>query len=345
MLGFFQGLFKKPRIETYGLDHAVLNIQLPPQSMWMNMGYWESTSDFPQACRALLDQVLTAGPLKYQSQFQSQSQSKSMRVLDVGCGCGDQSLYLTSLQRDGSVVEQLESGSGSGSAFQATLASPQQSRSQHRQDCPLIDTYIGITLEPTQAALAQSRLQAQQTTLSVSAKIFCADAANPASWSGDLQNSVKGLVMTQNNTETWLLALDTIYHFRPSRKPILQFAHDSLCASYMAFDLVLADNVSWFQRFLLRVVCWFLGAPFGNMLTKEEYRRMLVEVGYEAERVEMRDISRHVFGGLSEFLGRRVKEAEPFGLKTGKYRGARKVFEWWAKSGIVKGYAVVARRS
>ena len=26
---------------VYGLDHAVLNMHLPPQTMWMNMGYWE----------------------------------------------------------------------------------------------------------------------------------------------------------------------------------------------------------------------------------------------------------------------------------------------------------------
>ncbi|KAJ5813970.1 uncharacterized protein N7503_000720 [Penicillium pulvis] len=341
MLGFIQRTFKKPRIETYGLDHAVLNIQLPPQTMWMNMGYWESTSDFPEACRALLDQVLAAGLLKDQSQ--------SVRLLDVGCGCGDQSLYLTSLHKD-SVPTALtsESGSGSGSAFQATpTSSLPQSRLQHDQT-PLIDTYIGITLEPTQAALAKSGVQeAQQKASNQSAKIFCADAANPASWSGDLQASVKGLSTTSQdpNIETWLLALDTIYHFRPSRWPIIQFAHDTLQASYMAFDLVLADDASFVQCLLMRMVCWVLGAPFGNIVTQEEYRRLLVNVGYEPSQIEMRDISEHVFGGLSAFLGRRIKEAEPFGLKMSKYRGARVVFNWWAKTGIIRGYVVVARRS
>lgn len=29
------------RKDLYTLDHAVLNIQLPPRTMWMNMGYWE----------------------------------------------------------------------------------------------------------------------------------------------------------------------------------------------------------------------------------------------------------------------------------------------------------------
>lgn len=287
----------------------------------------------------MLDQVLAAGLFK--------SHSQSVRLLDVGCGCGDQSLYLGSLQ-SGSVPKDLASESGSGSAFQATsTSSPAQSRLQ-QDHIPLIDTYIGITLEPTQAALAKSRVQAaKQNASNQSAKIFCADAANPASWSEDLQNEVQVLSTTSKNpnTETWLLALDTIYHFRPSRWPIIQFAHDSLNASFMAFDLVLADDASFFQRLLLRIVCCVLGAPFGNIVTQAEYRRRLVGVGYDPSQIETRDISKYVFPGLSGFLGRRVKEAEPFGLKMGKYRGARVVFNWWARTGVIRGYVVVARRS
>lgn len=41
MLAFLRRLVRKSRPEMYGLDHAVLNIQLPPQTMWMNLGYWE----------------------------------------------------------------------------------------------------------------------------------------------------------------------------------------------------------------------------------------------------------------------------------------------------------------
>jgi hypothetical protein len=41
MLGFLKRLLGGARNDVYGLDHAVLNVQLPPQTMWMNMGYWE----------------------------------------------------------------------------------------------------------------------------------------------------------------------------------------------------------------------------------------------------------------------------------------------------------------
>lgn len=27
--------------KLYGLDHAILNVEAPPRSMWMNMGYWK----------------------------------------------------------------------------------------------------------------------------------------------------------------------------------------------------------------------------------------------------------------------------------------------------------------
>jgi hypothetical protein len=26
---------------VYGLEHSILNLEVPPKSMWMNMGYWE----------------------------------------------------------------------------------------------------------------------------------------------------------------------------------------------------------------------------------------------------------------------------------------------------------------
>ncbi|CRL19639.1 unnamed protein product [Penicillium camemberti] len=36
MLGFLKRALRKPHTNVYGLDHAVLNIQLTQQSMWMN---------------------------------------------------------------------------------------------------------------------------------------------------------------------------------------------------------------------------------------------------------------------------------------------------------------------
>lgn len=293
----------------------------------------------------MLDQVLEAGPLKAHS-------PQSIRLLDVGCGCGDQSVYLASLQKYTSTNNESRSDSQAISSSINMHSAPTGTGSSSKNaSSSLLTTYIGITLDPSQSSMAIQRVQESRRTGNIPSNtavdIFCADAANPASWSGDLQYSIEKLTASSESLDqtTWLLALDTIYHFRPSRLPILQFACNSLQASYMAFDLALGDDVSWFQRFILRIVCYALGAPFGNIVTKDELKGLLVKAGYEPGRIEMKDISRHVFGGLGKFLERRVEEASPFGLKMGKYRVANKVFDWWARTGVIKGFVVVARKS
>lgn len=268
---------------------------------------------------------------------------QSIRVLDVGCGCGDQSHHLLGLKR---TISPETEASATGLDTELVIRHRSGEKSQ-----PLLDSYLGITLEPAQAQFAQQRINEAQndgdkSTTSTTAEIFCADAADPSSWSGDLAASITDLTTTAAdlNTTTWLLALDTMYHFRPSRLPILHYAQNTLHASLMAFDLIIADGVSWRERLLLRIICWITGSPYSNFLSQREYIELLVAAGYDRSRIEMRDISRHVFGGLAEFMGRRVEEARPFGIKLGKYRAARVVFGWWARSGIVRGFVVVARR-
>jgi hypothetical protein len=39
---YFNGnVNKRGKRPLYRFDHSVLNIPLPPQSMWMNMGFWK----------------------------------------------------------------------------------------------------------------------------------------------------------------------------------------------------------------------------------------------------------------------------------------------------------------
>jgi hypothetical protein len=147
-----------------------------------------------------------------------------------------------------------------------------------------------------------------------------------------------------DDVSTWLLALDTMYHFRPSRLPLLHYAHDTLHASFMAFDLILSEKASWRQRLTLRLVCWLTGSPFSNFITEEDYIPMLVNAGYDPSGISIRDVSRQVFPGISGYLSRRVKEAQPYGMKMGKFHAAEIVFGWWARSGVVRGIVVVARR-
>ncbi|RMZ84440.1 hypothetical protein DV738_g833, partial [Chaetothyriales sp. CBS 135597] len=96
----------------YGLDHARLNLAVPPPTMWMNMGYWEMTSDFPLACRALLDEVLITAKLLPAGRGRGQDSPRDFKrphtltIIDLGFGCGDQTIYLTDeIARDMTLVD------------------------------------------------------------------------------------------------------------------------------------------------------------------------------------------------------------------------------------------------
>ncbi|KAL2868473.1 uncharacterized protein BJX67DRAFT_41181 [Aspergillus lucknowensis] len=353
----------------YGLDHAILNAPIPPPSMWMNLGYWKDTTDFPTACAALLDQVLiTASLLDENGGPLLHPETKRFRLLDVGIGCGDQSLRILDYKRTKETGGKRGVGVGEGEGEDGPTEESQS----------LFDSYVGITSLSVQAGFAERRVQARQcaqqkdgdesenateteTTTKPRARIFCADAANPASWSPEINASLPPHDSSQKpkgedhqkaeaeghegkEEETWLLALDTLYHFHPSRTPLLKHAHSTLHASLMAFDLLLPSSWSWSTRFLLRVLCLLTGTPYTNFLTQSQYTALLVEAGYEESNIEFRDISEHVFSGIAAFLGSRERVLRAYGLGGGfgKFAGARRVFAWWG-SGVVRGVIVVAR--
>ncbi|CAG7930487.1 unnamed protein product [Penicillium olsonii] len=322
MLDFLKRALRNPTPKLYGLDHAVLNIQLPPQTMWMNMGYWEHTDDFPEACEALLDQVLMTA---------LSHETKSIRILDVGCGCGDQSLH---------ILKTL----GRQTKSEVTDSQPNlrhRSVNSRSYSLPLLASYVGISLEPAQADLAERRIQQVRNT-SVPAKVFCADASVPSEWPAELSTIAKGSSRDLRDETSWLLALDSLYHFRPSRAPLLSHAAN-LNFSFMAFDLLIREDARWWEKLLLRIICLGTNAPFGNFVTEGEYVNMLVGAGYSRESIEMKDISRFVFEPLARFMGERVQTGRDYGLAVKKYKVAGWVFGWWAR-GAVRGVVVVARK-
>ncbi|OGE50312.1 hypothetical protein PENARI_c017G05967 [Penicillium arizonense] len=307
MLNFIKQAFRKTPAKLYGLDHAVLNIQLPPQSMWMNVGYWEHTNNFPEACEALLEQVVTTAL--------STEKAPSVRILDVGCGCGDQSLYLHKILRASSPTSRDPGNTSDPQVSKQRLRFRHSVTEVESSSLLKLESYIGITLEPIQAAFGSRRLKEMQLGSpdpQVPAEIFCADAGNPSSWTGELKESITTLetgAKEELSPSTWLLALDTMYHFRPTRLPLLSYAQKNLQANLMAFDLVMADDIPWHQKLLLRVMCWLTNAPFANLVSRSE----------------------------------QAEEGVPYGLKMGKFRVARKMFAWWARGDIVRGLIVVAR--
>lgn len=178
-------------------------------------------------------------------------------------------------------------------------------------------------------------------------EIYCADARRPASWTLEIRNAVS--LACQINDEkgdhgNWLLGLDTLIHFQPTRWPVIENANRKLGASFVAYDLCIAENLSVGQRIILRLMAFFGQSPFANWVTIQEYRERLVVAGYERERIEIRDISEHIFGPLAGFLRKREVGLEQHSLSIGRFRYAAGMFTWWGRTGVVRGCIIVARK-
>ena len=188
-------------------------------------------------------------------------------------------------------------------------------------------------------------------------KIFCADAAQPAKWTDELneaikpnlakqlrENSQKSSLSKLRKQETWILGLDTLYYFSPSRELIFNHAYQQLQASIAAFDLIFGEGTTLVERTCMHIIALLMGCPMGNFMTASEYRKQLLKAGYEEDKVEISDISEYVFKGLADYLKKRDEELEMYlGRGIGNYKMFGWILRWWARSGIVRGCIVVAK--
>ncbi|KAM5469160.1 hypothetical protein MauCBS54593_004512 [Microsporum audouinii] len=318
-------------------------MQLPPSTMWMNMGYWKdiTSAQLPEACEALLDRILESAGLDIRSKDRDNTVQRSTGVhptrrrrvlLDLGFGCGEQTMHL--------------------------MMNP-------TRPSPLFDEYIGVTLDKVQYEFAQRRLQQniiQQKQQEASngglyeAKgniaLFCADAARPSTWSEELKRAVyNAFIREEDNVERYVLGLDTLYHFHPSRQEIFKYAHSTLRANMLAFDLFLAPpNPSGLKQALntlfLRLLTPALGAPFDNFVSPAAYRAQLEGAGYLAENIMVDDITDGVFAGLAGFLEKRHQEMTGMGLGGyTKWQVAGWLFRWLSGGGILRAGIIVAQRT
>lgn len=225
---------------------------------------------------------------------------------------------------------------------------------------PLFDRYIGITIDKMQYDFAKRRIDAakRETQTKTVTDVFCADAADPSSWPSELQDAIsstflaeEGRTATENRTERYVLALDTLYHFRPSRREIFKYSHSTLQANFLAFDMFLAPPPpkrtlkTILNSLFLRILTPGLSAPFSNFVTFDTYNLQLQEAGYAAEDITIEDITDDVFPGLATFLETRYQELAALGL-TGfsKWRISGWLFRWLAAGDVLRAGIVVARR-
>jgi hypothetical protein len=327
MIGWWRKVFGQDRESMYGLQHGRLHLQVPTP-MWMNMGYWQDDVEkqtMAEACRDLLKMVLhEAGFSGEGDRAETANGTRRPKMLiDLGFGCGDQTMYLVS---------------------EAPVRHCDREWWDEREHCIKFDHYIGITKDATQHRYAAKRIEElerrkDQDERTIS--LYCADAADPATWSADIKDSIKGAL--ESDIERWVLALDTTYHFSPSRWPLVKYAH-TMQASFMGFDLCLSPTATHTQKVILRTLTTLMGAPWANFVTPDEYKRRLVIAGYSASAIKIVDISEHVFTHLARYLDDQDTRLKTLGLGIGSLSIAKTMFSWWGRSGVVRGIIVVARR-
>jgi hypothetical protein len=302
-----------------------------------------STQRFEEACLALLRETLvTAGLLSSDPPSSAgtgasitRSSSEPIAILDVGIGCGDQTLALACL-------------------LQRPRVSPRDFR------------YVGLTLSASQLQHARTaldrRILASKSSDSSSKdrgmkndsshpshalehssfSLLCANAAKPRAWNATVKQAV-GDLADERYKRRWLLGLDCLYHFSPSRRPLLEYTARDLGADFMAFDLLLNEHAPVWDRFRARIIGVMMGCPFGTFMSEDEYRRQLVECGFDNDTIVIRDISRNVFAGASRHLQQQEDRLRPYGISIGGFKLAGRLFGWFDRSKVVKGVIVVAR--
>ncbi|KAF4967431.1 hypothetical protein FSARC_5004 [Fusarium sarcochroum] len=307
--------------DIYGLGHWKLNIASHPPSMWMNVGYWktpqgEPIEKFPEACSALLEQCVRAAGL-LEHDLVTSGPRGSLAILDLGFGCGDQTWQL------------------------AKLAHAQGWKNFR---------YVGLTLNEAQVQTSRRKIyreiaEAGRDMGGIEAEtfsLFRANAAKPETWSAQVAEAVYSLA-DEKYTERWLLALDCLYHFSPSRRPVLKHAAKELDAQFMAFDLLLNESASAMDIWRARLIGKMMGCPLNTFLSETEYRDQLVECGYDRKEITIKEITDDVFSGLVKFLDRQDQLLTEYGVSMGGFKLAGRLFNWFDKSRVVRAVVVVAR--
>lgn len=209
--------------------------------------------------------------------------------------------------------------------------------------------YVGLSLNSDQVQSAQRRLfrevaahpDMNERTLET-IDLFCANAAKPETWSPKIVNAVESL-SDETYDEKWLLALDCLYHFKPSRNPVFTYAATKLNANVMVFDLLLSDTASAMDVFWARVISVMMSCPVRTFMTEAEYCDQLVKCGYDRETIVVKDITKHVFSGLVTFIHKQDVALAEYGISLGGFKLAQRLFDWFDRTGVVKAVIVVAR--
>lgn len=203
------------------------------------------------------------------------------------------------------------------------------------------DGYIGLTLSTLQAHIAADRVRQVQGGENPKYNVFHADAAKPNTWGSGIHSSLKTL------ERPWLMAIDCLFHFEPSRKPLFEFAANKLGASFALTDHVKRENLTWLERLKLHFAYGLLDTPLNNVLTRRQYVELLVSCGYEEKNITIIPTTEFVLKPYSNFIQEQGQRWQDLGGGKSDYMDFRlvgAVSSWLAKSGLVDSCIIVARK-
>lgn len=115
----------------------------------------------------------------------------------------------------------------------------------------------------------------------------------------------------------------------------------------MATDIIIPSHISWLDRLKIRLVFFGLKVPRKNILTRDQYLRMLVGCGYKEDNITMIDITEHCFKGFDTFTQQRMELWEAMGGSKVITRAVRMMgwlMGWWARSRTVQEFIVIAKK-
>ncbi len=290
-----------------------------------------------------------------------------IKLIDLGFGCGDQTIEITknyptlASSYIGLTIDPKQHNfahqrlSSLGLLQDLSLTTDTPSDHPNKEEQAELDEYPNHQTDFLHQKLEDHVKEVNGREKNV--HLFCADAAQPAKWTDEIKEAItpnlakqlretsqKPSLSKMRKQETWVLGLDTLYHFSPSRQPIFNHAYQKLQASIMAFDLIFGEGTTLVERACMRIIALVMGCPMSNFMTAIEYRKQLLKAGYVEDKVEINDISEYVFKGLADYLKKRDEELEVYlGRGLGAYKVFGWVLRWWARSGIVRGCIVVAK--
>ena len=164
---------------------------------------------------------------------------------------------------------------------------------------------VGVTSEPIQAAVANTRIQQEKFNESI--RPFLGNAVDIHNWKPADKGDKK--VLEENDYDV-VLSLDSCYHYN-TRETFLRLAASKLkfAGRLSISDFLLGPGVKsapWTTRLFMRLALKGVGVPEDNMVEEDTYTGRVADAGFE--NIEIRDITEHVLPGLAAFIKEQRKQ-------------------------------------